>query len=152
MTGVQMRVAKPANEAVHEAVLHRFGESDVMPADACSATIEGLHSKSAPCRAARTPLKMTRAELSRGSGVSVRGIAGYENGETKLIKPHHQAIRQCLKRGRHLHRPDRRGASERLGPRRARASDNGVSDRPQLVDGAAFLPIPFADLVADPLL
>jgi transcriptional regulator with XRE-family HTH domain len=39
---------------------------------------------------------VSREELSRRSGVSVRAIAGFENGETKLNKPNHEAIRQTF--------------------------------------------------------
>lgn len=48
------------------------------------------------CRAARTMLSMTREELARRSGVSLRAIAGYENGETVLIRLNHQAVCQAL--------------------------------------------------------
>jgi transcriptional regulator with XRE-family HTH domain len=51
------------------------------------------------CRAARTMLSMTREELARRSGVSLRAIAGFENGETKLIRLNFEAVRQALEAG-----------------------------------------------------
>ena len=48
------------------------------------------------CRAARALLKMSRPELSRLSGVSLRSIGGFENEETQLMRLNHEAIRQTL--------------------------------------------------------
>lgn len=41
-------------------------------------------------------LALTREELARRSGVSLRAIAGFENGETKLIRMNFEAVRQAL--------------------------------------------------------
>lgn len=41
-------------------------------------------------------LAMTREDLARRSGVSLRAIAGFENGETKLIHSNFEAVRQAL--------------------------------------------------------
>jgi transcriptional regulator with XRE-family HTH domain len=48
------------------------------------------------CRAARGLINISRPELSRRSGVSLRAIAGFENGETVLMRLNHEAIRQAF--------------------------------------------------------
>ena len=48
------------------------------------------------CRAGRALVNMSRDELARRSGVSVRAIAGFEAGETKLMRLNHEAVRQTL--------------------------------------------------------
>ncbi len=50
----------------------------------------------AQCRAARGLLNISRPELSRRSGVSLRAIAGFESGETKLMRLNREAIRQTF--------------------------------------------------------
>jgi transcriptional regulator with XRE-family HTH domain len=39
---------------------------------------------------------MSRADLARRSGVSIRAINGFENGETKLNRVNHEAIKQTF--------------------------------------------------------
>jgi transcriptional regulator with XRE-family HTH domain len=48
--------------------------------------------------AARALLNISRPKLSRLSGVSLRSISGFENGETKLMRNNHEAIREALER------------------------------------------------------
>jgi transcriptional regulator with XRE-family HTH domain len=50
------------------------------------------------CRAARGLLNMSRPELSRRSGVSLRALGDFEQGKSKLIRNNHEAIRETFEK------------------------------------------------------
>jgi predicted transcriptional regulator len=47
-------------------------------------------------RAARALLDMTRENLSRRSGVSLRALAAFEAGQSQLMPNNHRAVREAL--------------------------------------------------------